>query len=91
MIIGFGWGGWVTAGTAETMTHEAVLSSQAAICVAQFMKDPNHQKNLSELKELNSWDRAKFIEKGKVKSGDLLVLVGSGVGYNYAGVALKMP
>jgi 3-oxoacyl-[acyl-carrier-protein] synthase-3 len=31
------------------------------------------------------------IEKGKVSSGDLLVLVGSGVGYNYAGVALRMP
>jgi 3-oxoacyl-[acyl-carrier-protein] synthase-3 len=31
------------------------------------------------------------IEKGKVHSGDLLVLVGSGVGYNYAGVALRMP
>ncbi|MEJ2734445.1 MAG: 3-oxoacyl-[acyl-carrier-protein] synthase III C-terminal domain-containing protein [Anaerolineae bacterium] len=31
------------------------------------------------------------IEKGKVGSGDLLVLVGSGVGYNYAGVALRMP
>jgi 3-oxoacyl-[acyl-carrier-protein] synthase III len=31
------------------------------------------------------------IEQGKIKSGDLLVLVGSGVGYNYAGVALHMP
>ena len=31
------------------------------------------------------------IEKGKVKSGDLVALVGSGVGYNYAGVALRMP
>lgn len=31
------------------------------------------------------------IEQGKVKSGDLLVLVGSGVGYNQAGVALRMP
>lgn len=31
------------------------------------------------------------IAKGKVKSGDLLVLVGSGVGYNQAGVALRMP
>jgi 3-oxoacyl-[acyl-carrier-protein] synthase-3 len=31
------------------------------------------------------------IEKGKLESGDLLVLVGSGVGYNYAGVALRMP
>jgi 3-oxoacyl-[acyl-carrier-protein] synthase-3 len=31
------------------------------------------------------------IDKGKVRSGDLLVLVGSGVGYNYAGVAVRMP
>ena len=31
------------------------------------------------------------VEKGKVKPGDLLVLVGSGVGYNYAGVAIRMP
>jgi 3-oxoacyl-[acyl-carrier-protein] synthase-3 len=31
------------------------------------------------------------IERGKVKPGDLVVLVGSGVGYNYAGVALRMP
>lgn len=31
------------------------------------------------------------IEKGKIKSGDLIALVGSGVGYNYAGVALRMP
>ena len=31
------------------------------------------------------------IEKDKIKSGDLIVLVGSGVGYNYAGAALRMP
>jgi 3-oxoacyl-[acyl-carrier-protein] synthase-3 len=31
------------------------------------------------------------IEHGKIKPNDLLVLVGSGVGYNYAGVALRMP
>ncbi|HHY32584.1 MAG TPA: ketoacyl-ACP synthase III [Firmicutes bacterium] len=30
------------------------------------------------------------IRKGKIKSGDLVVLVGSGVGYNQAGVALHM-
>jgi 3-oxoacyl-[acyl-carrier-protein] synthase III len=34
-------------------------------------------------------DRA--VEKGKVRSGDLIVLVGSGVGYNQAGVAFRMP
>ncbi len=31
------------------------------------------------------------VEKGKVKPGSLLVLIGSGVGYNQAGVALRMP
>jgi hypothetical protein len=46
------------------MTEEAVLASQAAICVAQFMKDPNHEEKLKELGELDSWKRAEFIEKG---------------------------
>lgn len=31
------------------------------------------------------------IEQGKVKPGDLVVLVGSGVGYNQAGCAFRMP
>ena len=64
MIIGFVVGGWTTSGTTKTMTEEAVLASQAAICVAQFMKDPNHEENLKELGEIDSWKRAEFIEKG---------------------------
>ena len=31
------------------------------------------------------------LELGKIRSGDLVVLIGSGVGYNQAGVALRMP
>ena len=31
------------------------------------------------------------IQKGKLKSGDLVVLVGSGVGYNQAAAAFRMP
>ncbi len=31
------------------------------------------------------------IEKGKLHSGDLVVLIGSGVGYNQAGAAFRMP
>ena len=64
MIIGFAWGGWTTSGTTKTMTGEAVLASQAAICVAQFMKEPNHEENLKELGKIDSWKRAEFIEKG---------------------------
>ncbi len=46
------------------MTAEAVLATRAAICVAQFMKQPNAQEKLKELKAINSWERAAFIEKG---------------------------
>ncbi|MBC8246636.1 MAG: hypothetical protein H8E81_03550 [Deltaproteobacteria bacterium] len=64
MIIGFGWGGWSTAGTTTTMTQEAVLASQAAICVAQFMKQPDQEAKLIEFEKVSSWERAKFVEKG---------------------------
>jgi len=64
MIIGFAWGGWTTSSTTQKMSEEAVLASQAAICVAQFMKQPNHQEKLKELEKLDSWNRADFIEKG---------------------------
>src|SRR4030043_426235 len=64
MIIGFAWGGWVTAGTTQKMTDEAILASQAAICVAQFMKEPNYEAKLKELEGMDSWKRSEFIEKG---------------------------
>jgi len=63
MIIGFGWGGWTTAGTTHDMTSKAVTASQAAICVAQFTKQPNHAQKLKEFTEASSWTRHEFIEK----------------------------
>ena len=64
MIIGFGWGGWSTAGTTQQKSKEAVLASQAAICVAQFMKDSNYEDNFKEFEKASSWDKSKFVEKG---------------------------
>ena len=64
MIIGFGWGGWTTAGTTRSMAREAVLASQAAICVAQFMKQPAPDDKLKALGEVSSYQRAELIEKG---------------------------
>ena len=64
MIIGFGWGGWTTAGTTTDMTSKAVVASQSAICVAQFMKQPQHDVKLKELEAVSSWQRAEAIEKG---------------------------
>ena len=64
MIVGFNWGGWSTAAKAEKMSGEAVLASQAAICVAQFVKQPNHEEKLKEIEKIDSWKRDEFIEKG---------------------------
>ena len=63
-IVGFSWGGWTTRGTSQQMTETALLTARAAICVAQFSQGPNEQRRLKELKAVNSWDRATFIEKG---------------------------
>ena len=63
-IVGFAWGGWTTFGTTQTRTQDAVVASQAAICVAQFMKQPNAEEKLKALGEVSSWQRPEAIEKG---------------------------
>ena len=64
IIIGFAWGGWLTRGASQNVTEAALLTTRAAICVAQFTKAPNYEAKLKELKETKSWERAEFIEKG---------------------------
>lgn len=64
MIVGFGWGGWVTAGAAKGKTDQALLASRAEICVAQFMGAPNHDQELKAFEEMDSWKRSALIEKG---------------------------
>ena len=63
-ILGFAWGGWTTSGTTQRMGEEAVLAARAAICVAQFMKDPNHQEHLQALREISSYQRVPSLKKG---------------------------
>jgi len=64
IVIGFVWGGWTTAGATQNQADEAVLAARAAICVAQFMKNPSHEDTLKTFKETSSWERVAFIEKG---------------------------
>ena len=64
MLIGFTWGGWTTRGTSQQTTEAAVLTARSAICAAQFVQAPNHQRRLKELKAVNSWERAAYIETG---------------------------
>lgn len=67
-IVGFGWAGWVTAGTAEKMAADAAEESRAqlaaTICVEQFLEAPDARAQLASLKEASIWSRESFIEKG---------------------------
>ena len=63
-ILGFAWGGWTTRSTTQRMGDDAVLAARAAICVAQFMKQPNYQEKLQEFEKVSSYQRSTFIEKG---------------------------
>ena len=47
------------------MSDEAVLASQAAICVAQFMKQPNHEEKLQEFVV----PEGTFIKLNSIKNG----------------------
>ena len=62
IVLGFAWGGWTTSGGSQKATDEALLASRAAICVAQFMKQPDAQAKLSELKDVASYNRYKTIQ-----------------------------
>jgi len=64
ITIGFAWGGWTTSSTTQKMSEEAVMASRAAICVAQFMKAPDHKAKVKELQGAESYQRSELIEKG---------------------------
>lgn len=64
MLLGFTWGGWMTTSTADEMSTEAVLAARSAICVAQFMKAPDHEEQLNAFRDTESWKRREFVEKG---------------------------
>ena len=67
-IIGFSWGGWVTAGTAETTAvqraHAAIVEALAPICVDKFQHASDSKATLVALKATDSWNQDSFIEKG---------------------------
>jgi hypothetical protein len=68
MIVGFTWGGWVTAGTAEKMgvavSEEAVAKRLAPLCVGRFNDDPKKAGKLKEFREVsNSWEKTDYIKK----------------------------
>lgn len=64
MTIGFAWGGWTSSRTTQKISEEALLTSRAAICVAQVTNDPNHAAVIAEFYKTYSSRRPNLIEKG---------------------------
>ena len=64
MIIGFAWGGWTTSRAARNISAEAVLASRAAICVVQFMNDPDRAAMIGDFHRMYRSRRSHLIEKG---------------------------
>jgi alpha/beta superfamily hydrolase len=62
-IIGFGWGGWVTGGTADFQAKQRVVAALAPICVVQFQRAADAAVQLAELKKANTWSQPDFVEK----------------------------
>ena len=69
MIIGFGWGGWVTGGTSRSLAMAAGDASRAelasVICVERFKAAPDSAAKLVEFKAItDSYKKRQFVETG---------------------------
>lgn len=67
-VVGFAWGGWVTAGKAEAnatdRANAAVVTALAPFCVEKFNQASDASDKLVELKKADSWTQVEFVEKG---------------------------
>jgi hypothetical protein len=66
-IVGFTWGGWSTASTAERTAEQrassAVIAVLAPICVSQFQLASDAMVKQEELNKISRYDRDSFVEK----------------------------
>jgi hypothetical protein len=68
-VIGFMWGGWVTAGNAEAMalkrSQAAVVAVLTPMCIEKFQANASAAVKLAELKNIGpSWLRRDYIVNG---------------------------
>ena len=67
-IVGFTWGGWMTASKAEANTkisvNNAIVAALAPVCVDKFQHATDAPANLVALKKVDTWSQGNFIEKG---------------------------
>jgi alpha/beta superfamily hydrolase len=76
LIIGFGFGGWVTGGTALRMAGEAAVAARnqlaAAVCAEEFMRATDARARIAKLEALEWWERDDHLAAGgwATKPGD---------------------
>ena len=68
VVIGFGWGGWTLASTAEETAAKsaaaAVVAVLAPMCADKFRQAADASTNMAELKKVSAWMQDSYIEKG---------------------------
>jgi hypothetical protein len=69
MVVGFGWGGWVTGGTSQALAATAADNARgqlaSAICVEKFKAAPDAAAKLAEFKAIpDNYKQRQFIEAG---------------------------
>ena len=68
LIIGFGFGGWVTGGTARKMADEAAAAARnqlaAAVCAEEFMRAADARARIAKLEALEWWERDDHLAAG---------------------------
>ena len=68
VMVGFAWGGWVTASGAQRLVADARQDTRdrlaAGICVARFEAAPDAAQKLAALKATVRWKQSDFIAKG---------------------------
>jgi len=68
LIVGFGFAGWVSGGTAQKMVAEAATNARhglaTAVCVEEFMASANATATLVKLKDAGWYERGEVLAKG---------------------------
>ncbi len=66
-VLGFGWGGWVTGGTARKdagiAAHNATVAALAPFCADRFRAQNDSAARLAELTKASTWERNGVVEK----------------------------
>jgi len=66
-VVGFGWGGWMTGGSATELSDKqslaAVATALTPYCVQNSQRDPNAAAVLVELKKASTYQRRGIVEK----------------------------